>query len=100
MRNDVALYTAVLADLSTEDLVSLVGAEIRRRKCLGVCMISPVTGDGHLLMASVFPDSWADMYTMPAKDQLMRLAAFASIGKECDRHLVRPEEQADGCGDA
>ena len=57
MRQDNALYQAVLGDLSDEELMSVLGSEIQRRKRVGVAVI--VDG-GKIHSACTYPAEWTE----------------------------------------
>lgn len=88
---ELSLYTALLAELSDQELVSLVGLELHRRKCCGAILGVQLEGN-HVYFVGVYPEPWEKLHEMSLTDQLKHLAAFTStLGGEQKRYEVTGE---------
>ena len=92
-----ALYAALLADLSEEELAEMVGREIRRRKKIGAIVVSDV-GGGHSYMAMSYPHAWDGLQLKSPSEHLNLLAEYMSLATEVSRRLAEPEERNGGNG--
>lgn len=92
MPQEYALYLALLADLSDSSLVELFGRELRRRGRMGMALAINMGPGGHMSGAGVYPDEWAELYTMPLGEQMAHLAAYASLGREIGRRLAEEDD--------
>lgn len=78
-----------LSQLSDEKLIILFAQEIRRRKYIGLVCGIPQNGDDSFFCGS-YPKEWEDLESLPLVDQLLRLAAYASVVHERERKHVDP----------
>lgn len=70
-----SLYAAVLAELSDEELVGVVGAELHRRK--NPAIIAVFADEGY--SAAAFPLSWEGFEFLPLAHQLRVYSAQAVL---------------------
>lgn len=88
------LYLALLSELSSSELVEVIGREMRRRGQIGFVMLSEGAG-AHTHAAGVYPPDW-EGFSRSLSEQMRLLAAYVSTGEEVERRLAGLDDDATG----
>jgi hypothetical protein len=87
---ELALYHALLSDLTDAELVEVIGREMRRRKRISIVLSAEA---GHVLSCVCWPIEWGSLADEPLVEQLKIVAAWVGLaGTTAEMNRAIPDE--------